>query len=107
MGGRQREDTAEFQQSSQDSWFSHYARLAKARRDYAEFADETFAWLDEPDALVAYRRGSILVAANVGDQPEILAYEGLVLFSSHGHNGRVTNPVLQSGEAIYLRTEAQ
>jgi alpha-glucosidase len=69
LGRRSGDVTVTAQAADPDS-FLHRARdLLALRRDLASGAERQVRWLtDDGDPVVAYRRGSVLVAANCGDE---------------------------------------
>lgn len=62
-------DTAEIQRNDPHSPLHRYRRLLSTRRQLIEKMDGPPEWLDLGPAVVAYRRGEILVVANLSDDP--------------------------------------
>jgi alpha-glucosidase len=65
---RHDDQTVAAQAASADSHLARVRRLLAARREVAGLAgDAEVSWLDTEDAVIAFRRGQILVACHVGD----------------------------------------
>jgi len=107
MGGRTLEDTAEWQMSQPRSWFACYKELIMARRANPGLVTDPFVWLDLEPSMLGYQRGELVVVANVGELPTTLNLSGSIEYSTHGHVGQVANPVMDPGEAMFLKVEAQ
>jgi len=68
FGGRGAADTVSVQRRDPASWLYRYRSLIAARRSLPP-TEGTVEWLvDDPDRLVAYRRGGLSVSANVSDE---------------------------------------
>ncbi len=68
VGGRRRQDTAEWQEGRPGSWLARHRELIRVRRHHIGAADETVTWLsDVPSDVVGYRRGPICVVLNAGE----------------------------------------
>ena len=61
--------TVEEQRADDGSWLWRYRELLHARRSLPELEDGAPQWIEQPADLLAYRRGPVLVAANLGEQP--------------------------------------
>lgn len=67
FGGRTDADTAAFQRKDPDSMLSRYRELIDIRATYLSDAGNEVQWLDAPEGVLAYRRGGVVVAANLDD----------------------------------------
>jgi alpha-glucosidase len=110
-GGRTEADTAAAQVDDPDSWFARYRALIETRKNEPSLRAVDFEWIDGlSDDLVAFRRGNIVVAANLGSAHHPLAgISGDVLFASDqspstGPPTSVDGPVLAPAAAIIIRT---
>ena len=66
FGGRTAGDTVAVQRDDPDSMLHRYRRLLAARAEHIRGNDAGVEWLDMPADVVAYRRGNVVVAANLG-----------------------------------------
>jgi len=71
FGGRSAADTAAVQRDDPDSILRRFRRLLRLRRT-PPWGSAPLEWIAEQGPLVAYRRGTVLVAANCGDEPAAL-----------------------------------
>ena len=71
FGGRTAADTAAVQRDDPDSMLQRFGRLLRLR-GALPLASAPLEWLVEEGPLVAYRRGTVLFAANCGDDPATL-----------------------------------
>jgi alpha-glucosidase len=76
FGDRRPEDTVAVQRADPDSTLSAHRRLLAARRPLLPLPRDV-AWLTDDGGVVAYRRGDVVVAANLGDDPEDVDLGGL------------------------------
>lgn len=66
MGARTDADTAVVQARTDDAPFASYRRLIAWRKRQPDLSGAAVEWLDSSSDVLAYRRGSIVVAANLG-----------------------------------------
>ncbi len=83
FGGRTAVDTVEVQRTDETSMLNEYRRLLAVRRTIPEIAGEGFEWLELGPDCVAFARGNIVFAANVGMGAPPLP-PGDVLYRSDG-----------------------
>ena len=70
-------DTVAAQEDDPGSHLQRVRALLATRRELADrVADAPLRWLDAGPAVVAYRRGEVLVAANAGDESAEVALDG-------------------------------
>ena len=69
FGGRSDADTAAVQRDTPGSPLHRYRELIAARAAHVRDNTAAVEWLDTADGVVAYRRGDLVVAANLGVQP--------------------------------------
>jgi alpha-glucosidase len=69
FGERTPEDTVAVQRGDPASPLSTHRRLLAVRRALAPLDGAPFAWLDPHADVIAFRRGDVVVAANVGEGP--------------------------------------
>lgn len=73
FGGRTTTDTVEYQAANPTSSLAAHRRLLATRRRLSGLRRGTVRWLDTtPSDVLAYRRGDVLVAANLGDTESTL-----------------------------------
>ena len=86
FGERAPEDTVEVQRCDPDSFLHRYRALVALRHDHADLSSlETgVEWQQAQGPVIAYRRGSLLVAANLGQDPVAWdpGQQGRVVFST-------------------------
>jgi len=81
FGERGSDDTAQVQAADPDSPLSTYRRLLALRRELAGLAEAPFTWITEDGALLAARRGDVVVAVNTSDSPmQVPSATGTVRF---------------------------
>ena len=76
LGGRSDADTVAVQRDDPASMLHRYRRLVALRHDVLRMADVPVEWLPTPPGTVAYRRGAVVVVANLGDEPVVIAGHG-------------------------------
>ncbi len=108
MGGRTDDDSAAAQRDDPTSSFSAYRALVKARRETPELLEPDLSWLDRDGEtwphVVAYERGSVVVAANIGSEPiELTGIDGTIVFSTAGRSGEFVDPTLEPADAVIVR----
>jgi alpha-glucosidase len=83
--GRLDADTVAVQRDDEDSPLCRFRDLLRARRNLFEASDDQVEWTGS-DPIVAYRRGTTLVAMHGGSRPATLEIPGpyTVVFSSRG-----------------------
>ncbi len=70
MDDRTAVDTVAVQRLDPDSWLHRYRRLISVRHRLDSLArPNSIEWIEGPGQVVAYRRGPVLVMANMGDDP--------------------------------------
>jgi alpha-glucosidase len=72
-GGRTPADTVELQRADPKSWLHRYRTLIHLVRELPALRGGPVEWLETPDKVVAYRRGNVVVAANLDQEPVDLA----------------------------------
>ncbi|MCP3856604.1 MAG: alpha-amylase [Actinomycetia bacterium] len=104
-GGRTDADTAKVQRSDDRSWLARYRALVALRRREPELVDGPVVWLDHDNpALVAFRRGTVVVVANTGDDRGAVGWSGDVLYSTVGLGGSVSSSTeLEPASTIVIR----
>lgn len=91
--------TVEHQASDPDSTLAMYAKALGLRRSTKALLSPDFLWQRAPSGCLAYRRGeSLVVAANLGDEPVEMP-PGDVLLSS----GPLTDGTLPANTTVWLR----
>lgn len=92
FGGRTPADTVAVQAADPDSMLNRHRRLLALRRSLP--ADAPVQWLDAPAGIAAYRRGDVVVAANLGERPATLDLDGdwRLEFASRSGDGRTLAP---------------
>ncbi len=68
FGERADADTVAVQRADPSSTLCRYRRLLRVRRGLRDLAGAPLEWLGKAGPIVAYRRGSVIVAANCGDE---------------------------------------
>jgi alpha-glucosidase len=91
--------TVAAERENPDSPLNLYRRAIALRRATADLLTGDFSWLDAPDGCLAYRRGSVRVVVNAGDEPVPLP-SGDVLLAS----GPVDDGELPADTAVWLRS---
>jgi alpha-glucosidase len=66
FGDRTAQDCVSVQQADPGSWLHRYRRMVAARHSLPRI-DAPVQWLDNADPVLGYRRGPIMVLANLGD----------------------------------------
>ena len=70
MDDRDGGDTVAVQKRDPGSWLNRYRRLISVRHEIDRFArPDSIEWIESPTQVVAYRRGPVLVMANMADEP--------------------------------------
>jgi len=103
-GGRNDLDTVARQRAAPESWFHRYRALVAVRRAEPDLWGAALEWIEAGPTTIAYRRGRLEVAANVGEAPTSCGVAGSVLFSSSGRSGAVdVATTLAPAEALIVR----
>ncbi len=87
MGPRREAETVAVQREDPGSWLPRYRALVALRKTEPDLVDAPLVWIDDvADDVVAYRRGRLLVAANLGAEPATVEVGGAVgiVFASDG-----------------------
>ncbi|MFV1989131.1 MAG: alpha-amylase family glycosyl hydrolase [Acidimicrobiales bacterium] len=103
--GRTVEDAADYQQVHPDSWLRRYTDLITLRREQQDLRGADLEWLDDAAGnVLRFRRGSLVVAVNLGSSPEPAGVDGEVLFSTGARSGEMrVDSLLNPAEAVVLR----
>jgi alpha-glucosidase len=85
MGGRVAADTAAVQAATPGSWLARYRDLVAWRRGLPDLGGADVEWLDRGTGpVIAYRRGPVVVAANLADTPVTAALPAGAVRFTHG-----------------------
>ncbi len=112
-GGRTDSDTASVQRASTDSWFARYRSLVRFRSREPELRSAALEWLSvDSGNVVAFRRGTLVIMANVGDDPLEVPIDGELVFTTtplivdahRPSSAGATHVVLPGSEALVIRT---
>jgi alpha-glucosidase len=76
-----------------------YRTVLRLRHDEPDLRTEDFVWIDSPDGSLAFRRGSIVVAANLSDQPAPRPAGDVLIASA----ALADDQVLPPNSAVWLR----
>ncbi len=77
FGNHHLSETVKGQLGDPFSSLERHRRLLAVRRELGAMADQTLEWLTAPpEDVLAFRRGSVVVAINVGDKPAKLTISG-------------------------------
>ena len=99
FGGRTADDTVEVQRGDEGRTLHDYRRLLSVRRTISEIAGAGFEWVELAPDCVAFARGSIVFAANVGSgRPALPA--GEILYRSRGSDDPAK---FSADEAVIMR----
>ncbi|MFO8075865.1 MAG: DUF3459 domain-containing protein [Egibacteraceae bacterium] len=102
MGPREDADTVAVQREDPDSWLQRYRALVTLRKTEPELVDAGLTWLDDvAEGVVAYRRGGLLVAANLASDAVDVTAAGAVevVFSSDAGVALEGSSVVLPGDA--------
>jgi alpha-glucosidase len=101
FGGRVPADTVAVQDVEAGSMLNRHRELLRLHRSLPW--REPVRWLDAPAGVTAYRRGDVMVAANLGPRPAPLELGGgwRTAFASRSGDGRILAP----DEAVVLRRQ--
>jgi alpha-glucosidase len=99
LGRRTDGDTVAVQDRDPGSVLNRYRSLLALHRELRPLPDD-FEWLDAGEQVLAFRRGGVVVAANLRDAPAVVHLEGETRFSSVGGTG--ANRLLAPHEAVVL-----
>ncbi len=80
FGGRSDADTVAVQRGESGSVLHRYRALLAAREMLTDMVGTPFEWIDSAPSVVAFRRGSVVFAANVSDHPTEMPVAGEVVF---------------------------
>jgi alpha-glucosidase len=86
-----------------DSTLEMYRSALRIRRDQPGLGDGELEWLDSPQDVVAFARGSITVVANMGDRPITWPATELLLGSGSGVHLDGGQSTLPPETAAWLR----
>ena len=87
FGGRTDSDTVEYQRDRPESWLHLHRRLLDVRRSLTAMAQRPLEWVEASDAVVAFRRGDVLFAANTSEHRRPLPLAGEVLYRTSATGG--------------------
>ncbi|MGL5857963.1 MAG: alpha-amylase family glycosyl hydrolase [Angustibacter sp.] len=83
-GGRAEADTVAWQRAEPASWLHRYRELIAVRRRYPQLREAPVEWLDDDPRSLSVRRGSLLLQANLTDEPGAGEVVGTPVFSTPG-----------------------
>ena len=104
--GRTDDETAAIQRAQPGSWFHRYRELVALRRSTSVLHGPSWEWLDlGADDIVAFRRGPLCVAVNMGMADLVVPLSGSVMFDTHDTISSPTTEVtLAPAQAVVLRS---
>ncbi len=107
VGGRSVTDTAAWQRRQDGSWLDRYRRLVTLRRTEDQLQRGPFTWCDGyPPDVIAFRRGSLVVALNAGRTSVSIDLTGLLRFDSLDEipiGTTIDGPLLGPDQAIIVQ----